>query len=123
MASPLPSLTALYLIFPVLLFALGWLKSPLAQITAGLIAYTTFIAGIDLFRWLRANRNTLRYHLLPLLPAFTILTIWLFLSGVGGFGYQNSDYRSHNALLHDLIIQKWPLMISLNGVKTFMVYY
>ena len=124
MIAPLLPLTILYFILPLLLFALGWLKSPLAEINTFLIAYTVFVASRDLFRWLRAIYwPTLRSNLLLLLPAFIILTIWLFLSGVGGFGFQNVDYRTHNALLHDLIVQEWPLMVSLNGVKTFIVYY
>jgi hypothetical protein len=56
-------------------------------------------------------------------PAFIVLAIWLFLSGVGGFGYQTLDYRASNALLKDLIVQNWPLVAEIQGTETNIVYY
>ena len=49
-----------------------------------------------------------------------MLTAWLLLSGVGGFGFQNPDYEKHNALFRNLIIEKWPSTL---GVNTNLVYY
>jgi hypothetical protein len=44
------------------------------------------------------------------------------LSGTGGiFGYQNSDFATHNGRLHDLITYSWPVVLS--GGQTFIYYF
>lgn len=45
---------------------------------------------------------------------------WVFLSGIGGFSYQNPDFHNRNAILHDLINFRWPVVY--NG-DTLLVYY
>jgi hypothetical protein len=60
--------------------------------------------------------------------AFYVLLItglWLFLSGVGGYAFQNWDHHWRNAVLHDLITYDWPVIYSSpdKGPITMLVYY
>ena len=49
--------------------------------------------------------------------------LWLSLSGAGGVGYQNADYRASNAILKDLTTQPWPLRLTLDSTVTPVIYY
>ncbi len=51
--------------------------------------------------------------------------LWVFLSGVGGYAFQNWDHHWRNAVLHDLITYNWPVVYSSpeKGPITMLVYY
>jgi len=51
--------------------------------------------------------------------------IWVFLSGVGGYAFQNWDHHWRNAVLHDLISYDWPVVYSApdKGPINVLVYY
>ena len=71
---------------------------------------------------LRSVRGRVR-SLWWIAPAGLLIACWLFLSGAGGFGFQNPDYQASNALLKDLIQQDWPVTMVLDGVERNVVYY
>jgi hypothetical protein len=60
---------------------------------------------------------------IPWIIGFIIILLWVLLSGAGGFGLQNDDYRAGNALLKDLIEQPWPLTVQWQGMNVPIVYY
>ncbi len=128
----LGALTTLYLILPVIGFAFGWLRFPLAVITILLlIVYLLFI--------LRDLNNAVKAFRLPegkvfglglssqsyfwIAVAFLIILVWLLSSGAGGAGFQNTDYDAANALLKDLIIKSWPLTALVDSASRKIVYY
>lgn len=118
---PLGGLTTTYLLLPALLFAWGWLRTPYA-------AAVTLVAGIVIFfalrdAWRERDRAPFRQRLRLLWPALLLLLAWLLLSGVGGFGLQNGDYKSSNALLRGLIESDWPLRIEFQRQTVHVVYY
>lgn len=120
-ALPLGGLTMTYLALPALLFAWGWLRTPYA-------AAVTLVAGIAIFfalrdAWRERDRTPFRRHLRLLWPALILLLAWLLLSGIGGFGLQNGDYKSSNALLRGLIESDWPLRIEFQRQTVHVVYY
>ncbi len=39
-----------------------------------------------------------------------MLFLWFFLSGLGGYTFQNNDYHWRNALLRDLVYCHWPIV-------------
>ncbi len=118
---PLAALTALYLLLPALLFAWGWLRTPYALAVTLVIVIACFFALRD--AWRERDRIPLRQRLSPLWPALLLLLAWMLLSGVGGFGLQNGDYKSSNALLRGLIESDWPLQIEFERQTVHVVYY
>jgi hypothetical protein len=54
-----------------------------------------------------------------------ITFLWLLLSGVGGYAFQNWDHHWRNAVLRDLITYDWPVIYSSpdKGPVTMLVYY
>jgi hypothetical protein len=118
-------LTTTYLLIPAFLFAWGWLRWYYALLTSVLgIAFLAY-AILDLVHALRSSEDAipLRDIWRSLWPGLLIVTVWMYTSGVGGFGRQNADYYSHNALLKALIAQPWPLKIDFEGQIVNYVYY
>jgi hypothetical protein len=131
--NPLTAFTALYLSIPSLLFAYGWLRLPYTLVTMLLITIFILFAMWDIYRpgiW--RDLFSTRYLCMwigkkvmfaSLVMTILILTAWLFLSGVGGFGFQNPDYEKHNALFMSLITHKWPLFVGNNAPLVYYLAY
>jgi hypothetical protein len=49
--------------------------------------------------------------------------VLLAISGVGGFGHQDSDWLKHNGILKDLVERPWPVVYRLGGQDVPLVYY
>jgi hypothetical protein len=113
-------LSTVYLFIPFFFFAAGWLRMPwaVALILAG--AAVLAVAARDAFTAIeRPDASFWR----AALPALFLLLGWVLLSGAGGFGYQNDDYISKNALLKDLLQQPWPITAQVDGRSLPVVYY
>jgi hypothetical protein len=56
--------------------------------------------------------------------AFTILSvlIWVVLSGIGGFAFQNTDFHTRNAIFRDLINYGWPVKYNTNLTDPSITY-
>jgi len=124
--------SAIYLLFPVLLFAWGWLRPPYMILTILLITVFFAHAIRDIIYAIRVlklqpkaspSQHRFRQKSLWIGAAFLLITIWLLFSGIGGFGFQNTDYWASNSLLKDLISQDWPLSGTMDGNPIPIVYY
>ena len=95
----------LYLGAPIAIFLFGWLRLPIA-----LLSVAALLLGVSLtlrkFEY-KDLKGALRSQFL--VGAFFIVLIWVALSGIGGFGYQNSDFSGRNAVFRDLINHAWPV--------------
>ncbi len=115
----------LYLAIPMYLFLFGWLKLPLALLTGAVLT-----AGL-VFAWRDAPQVDVSFlrkePVIKLLCLALLVIIWLYLSGVGGYCYQNYDHQWRNAILHQLVDQPWPVVYTdthgtFNGPAA-MIYY
>lgn len=103
----LTTLTLLYLLLPVWLFLLGWVQLP----TALPLCLLTAVAG---YRYVRKPNVATspevplhRYEIAILLLASLFFT-WV--SGIGAFTVQLTDYGKHNQIFVDLITRNWPII-------------
>jgi hypothetical protein len=119
-----------FLIFPVLLFAVGWLNFPLMVVMTGLLLFGGFKAVKD-FHNDQPFKISLRKIIIALAIIFVIMA-WVYLSGIGGFMFQNDDFELRNVMLHDLIDLHWPVQYSyptepkvddMAGHQGALVYY
>ena len=128
----LAQVTVFYLVLPSAIFAFGWLRPPYSLVSIALLACCPAILireirfhlsaqnlALLLSNWRRQKAATRIWPLVALL----LIAIWLLLSGTGGFGFQNTDYRASNALLKDLVMQNWPITVAVSGVEKPVVYY
>ncbi|MDO9302356.1 MAG: hypothetical protein Q7T89_13290 [Anaerolineales bacterium] len=115
-------ISILYLTLPFIIFCMGWLRLSIA------IPITAFILWAT---WVLFKHSPITNHQLPITNyRFTfyllLLTgIWVLLSGVGGYAFQNWDHHWRNAVFHDLITYDWPVIYSSpeKGPIQMLVYY
>lgn len=119
-------LSLLYLCIPYLIFFTGWLRWYFALPGIILIIIPVFLYFREAHQTLKSKhhhqqllRINLKHIIISILLALTLLVI----SGVGGYGYQNSDWRKHNAIFKDLITRPWPVVYKVNDIKSPLVYY
>lgn len=99
--------SVLYLLLPCVIFAVGWLRQPLAWALSGGVVW--------LYVWLCQRRIfgeiVLSRPLLGALGAIGVVAVaWAIGCGIGGWVPQKSDYDKHNLLFYDLITRPWPVV-------------
>jgi hypothetical protein len=115
-----------YLAIPYLIFVVGWLKWYLALFYFLLIILSLFVCIRQTECTYKNGLEELSHIYFDgkiLLIMVIMGTLLLGISGIGGFGYQDTDWLKHNAILKDLIEKPWPVIYQLDGVKLPLVYY
>lgn len=108
-----------YITLPVFIFVVGWLRWYWA------ILFGTLI----LVAWYKCvKQDMVCYSLVftkasraKLFGAFLIVCIWVYLSGIGGMCYQNSDHSIRSAVYRALVEYKWPV-VSKDGMRGLSYY-
>jgi len=101
----LKRLSYVYLILPVILFILGWIKLIFSiPITIALI-----IAIVILNKQSEEKDNEKIISIKLLSAIFFILLFVCILAGQGGLFYQSDDHNWRNAVFRDLINEDWPV--------------
>jgi len=116
----LTRITYLYLTLPFIIFCMGWLRLSIAIPVTALILWVLW----QLLKQTLPNQfpaSNFRSTVYCLL----ITGSWVFLSGVGGYAFQNWDHHWRNAVLRDLINYDWPVFYSTPqaGPIKALVYY
>lgn len=108
-----------YLAIPLLIFVIthlkNWLGIPLSLLF-------TFIT-IKVVRFYYRQRLDLTLSRPDIAISLFLLVFWVFLSGVGGYAFQNSDHDTRNSILRDLIQNRWPVTYQQNNATYGLVYY
>ncbi len=128
----LTRITIFYLFLPLLLFLFGWVRLTFAIPISIILLFALW----QLLKSTNPITNTcaarkFRCYQLPNFRSLTtvycllITGLWVFLSGVGGYAFQNWDHHWRNAVLRDLITYNWPVIYSLpeQGPIKMLVYY
>jgi hypothetical protein len=112
-------ITFLYLLIPFIIFCVGWLRLAVMIPVVALI----LAAAFQLLR--HAPEVEIEYSRKLLLWLLFFTGAWVFLSGVGGYAFQNWDHHWRNAVLRDLIAYDWPVFYARpeKGPITMLVYY
>ena len=110
-----------YLLLPVFIFFIGWLKTVFSvPLCLGLgVVYTSIFRRIEVFK----AKVSIPHRIYIILGI--IAFVWTLLSGAGHRGFFDGDYYKHNAILSDLIAYSWPVKYHVAGAQTIMplVYY
>lgn len=103
-------ITYTYLSIPMYIFAFGWFKLPYALIMAVILTIGLFFAmknapKMDVSQVCKSN--------IPKIIIIILLAlIWVYMSGIGGFAFQNYDHMWRNAVLETLVENEWPVKIA-----------
>ncbi len=108
-----------YLIFPFIIFCVGFLKYSIG-LPASLIILWIYYQIIQNSK----NNETISFTKKEIFISVIIILIWVWLSGIGGFAFQNWDHHFRNAIFHDLINYSWPVYYSnFENPNIGLVYY
>ncbi len=109
---------------PIALWSACWLRAPwnIAMVVAlgavlWALARGTTEAPLGLDLPTRRELQTTAWW------AFVPLALMCFASGIGGWGYQTSDWKKHNAVLADLVRFDWPVRYSEAPGAVHLTYY
>jgi hypothetical protein len=113
-------LTYLYLVIPFIIFCLGWSRLAIAIPVVAILGWVLW----RLLSQEQAN-ETAPGALRTTIYALLITGLWVFLSGVGGYAFQNWDHHWRNAVFRDLITYDWPVVYAApdRGPVKMLVYY
>lgn len=96
-----------YILFPFLIFIIGWTKPAFAIIVSLVLVYL----GIRTIK----NANIVNHEIwknakiATLLFAVIIIFLWVYFSGIGGLVYQTADHTARNGLFNLLVSEHWPV--------------
>lgn len=99
--------TYIYMVLPFIIFAIGWFKAYLGVPIVGIILYCTWKAWKETPSfWIPGlNRDTV----IKILFISTVLSVWVYFSGIGFRVFQNSDHTVRNAIFEALVDCSWPV--------------
>jgi hypothetical protein len=94
-----------YLLLPFIIFCLTFLKVWVGIPIVVLLGWITF----RICKQKDSNRNVPGIPKRDLIIGFIVLGFWVFLSGIGGFAFQNQDHLTRNTIFYDLVNNHWPV--------------
>ena len=108
----------IYMVLPTLIFVIGWLRWYWALGFSVLISFACLRGFMD-----SAQNNywVIEENYKTFLKALLFIVGWVYLSGIGGWCYQNSDHEVRSAIFRALVEYDWPV-ISNNGERG-LIYY
>lgn len=120
----------LYFLIPLYILLLFWLKWYVSIPLMLALGVATYYAS-KTFEAKTTGEYAKLFNCKKWIALGSIIIIINILSGAGGFFFQNWDYRTRNAILHDLINFDWPVKyaysnaadIDLLGSKGIFSYY
>lgn len=117
----LVNIAILYLLIPTFIFLATWIKPYIwmpSIIILSLNYWKTYKKTT--YKDININKSVCLFIIISMI----ISIVWVFISGIGGFGFQNSDLNFRNAIFRDLIDKDWPVTYNYeDGMKGMLVYY
>lgn len=114
-----------YLTLPVIIFLIGWCKWYIA-LPSVLVVCASFWLCIREHSC-GAEKLSIKANLTKCCSILLIILVWVSLSGIGGYVWQNEDHSFRNAIFNLLVENSWPVTdtITVNGYmqERGLVYY
>lgn len=111
-------LSFLYVVLPILLFFIGWTRKTvliIAVFVFALFVYRFVVGGIS-----ESEDVILRTPKYYWIISIIALGFWVYLSGIGNFCYQNTDFWVRNPVYNDLCGLNWPIYYELSSEPEFV---
>jgi len=103
-----------FLFLPIVIFCVGFMK-----LFVGIPLSLVFV--FVLYKIFKKSDKQIEMHIGKgeLIGGIVIVLIWVWLSGIGGYAFQNYDHNGRNAILRDLVSFDWPVYyLHLQGIQT-----
>ncbi|MCI1583266.1 MAG: hypothetical protein LKH84_08210 [Clostridium beijerinckii] len=112
-------ITYLYILVPIMIFFVTWLKNYIGIPMLVILSYGFYKLYKDNYKYEKKYMEISYKKILVLILFVFFIT---YLSGQGGFYFQYNDNNWRNAVYHDLIDYKWPVIYE-NTTGNSLVYY
>jgi hypothetical protein len=111
-------ISLLYLLVPFLIFCLGFLKFYIS------LGIAIFFIWLIIKNWSLTTQvpKSFQISIRNLVLIFVAILVWVALSGIGGFAFQNLDFHWRNAIFRDLINLTWPVKYFSNPMDPSISY-
>jgi hypothetical protein len=109
-------IAGLYLFVPIVIFAVNWVSLP---ISLPLVLVASLVLAKFSVMEIR-QKDDPAIGIWAIAGTLFVAIVWVGVSGIGGFCFQNWDFHFRNAVLRDLISYSWPVHYP-DG--RFLVYY
>lgn len=120
----------IYLLFPVLIFCVGWCKWYIGAVMSCIIVIGAYMS---IHKYMlsesveRVERSTDRRAIWKCLVVVMLIALWVVLSGVGGYVWQNDDHLWRNTIFDILVKEDWPVLrpMEIDGAvqERGLIYY
>lgn len=108
-----------YLVLPIVIFLMSWLKVIIALPASAIIVYACF-------RYAKSVSNTkekLEISVGMLIGIVGFVTIWVLTTGIGNFFVSGFDETWRNAVFRDLINYSWPVVYDNGNSLVYYLFY
>jgi hypothetical protein len=117
--------TYVFLCLPYVFFLSGWLRLPYALVSLALLVWGSGAAIRSVSRdfAMSARDRLTTPHAARILVVLAPVIVVMSFNGVGGWGYQDSDWLRGNAVMLDLVDRPWPVVYQTESGPLALVYY
>lgn len=112
-------MTYIYLALPMVIFLLGWCRPLVGIPLAGVCVWSLVLCFRNRENYIELEWKLSQTDKWKLVVIAAIIFVWVALSGVGGYAWQNEDHASRNRMFNILVDYKWPPTA---GEKGFVYY-
>ena len=100
-------LAYLYIALPFLIFAAGWMKIYIAIPTIIIVGYCLWKIYQEADKmWIPEFTKD---NIIKICFIVFVIAMWVYMSGIGKFVFQNSDHTVRNTIFNLLVERKWPV--------------
>lgn len=117
------TLCFIYVFLPVYIFAIGWLNIYAAFATVLILSVCFRNLLLSVFYRRKGEgggRNKNIFDAKYWFAAGCVVMFWVYISGIGGFVYQTSDFFVRNPIFRDLCNETWPVCYDLSYQSEFV---
>ena len=99
-----------YVILPIIIFLIGWTRLWVALIGVAIFIFLACriffaLSGSESFSFFSEKKIWI--------ASLVVLAVWVLLSGIGGWAFQNQDFWARNPIYRDLSTYSWPVIYDL----------
>lgn len=109
----------IYLALPMIIFLLGWCRPLVGIPLAGVCIWSLVLCFRKRENYIELDWELTQADKWRLVVIVAVIFVWVALSGIGGYAWQNADHASRNRMLNILVDYKWP---PTTGEKGFVYY-
>lgn len=106
-------LVHIYLLLPILIFCIGWCRWYIGIAASCVIVAAAYLSMYEYIIVKPTVNSSLiigKKTICKFLIAIMIIALWVILSGIGGYVWQNDDHLYRNTIFNIIVAEDWPIV-------------